>query len=88
MQGTKIIVTGKVQGVFFRQSAKEEADRLGLTGWVRNVPDGSVEIAAFGDEKSISQLIEWCQEGPPVASVVDLQLESIEFEEHDGFNIK
>lgn len=65
----RIIVTGKVQGVFYRKSAAEKAVSLGLYGWVKNNPDGSVEIEATGDKTSIEQLISWCKTGPKNAKV-------------------
>lgn len=87
MQGRRIIVTGKVQGVFFRQSTKEQAEKLGLSGWVRNNPDGSVEIAAFGEEQAVSRLVEWSREGSPGAAVENIQTEPLAFEEHSGFQV-
>ncbi len=60
---------GRVQGVFFRASAKDEADYLALTGWVRNIPDGSVEIVAEGDLEAVADLLRWCEHGPPYANV-------------------
>ena len=65
----RIIIKGKVQGVFFRVSAKEKADELGITGEVRNLPDGRVEVVACGDEARVQQLIAWCHKGPPRAKV-------------------
>lgn len=64
-----IEVTGRVQGVSFRQSIKEEARKLGLSGTVRNMPGGAVEIHAEGEEDSLDALIKWCQDGPQLASV-------------------
>jgi acylphosphatase len=71
----RIIVTGIVQGVFYRHNTKQQADRLSLAGTVRNLPDGSVEIVCEGDEKEIERLIEWCRQGPRGAFVenVDVQ---------------
>ena len=63
------ICHGRVQGVFFRASAKEEADCYGLTGWVRNCPDGSVEIVVEGPSEAIEGFCRWCQHGPPYAHV-------------------
>jgi acylphosphatase len=65
-------VRGRVQGVWFRGSAREEADRLGLVGWARNRPDGSVEIVAQGAPSAIERFVEWCRHGPPGARVSDL----------------
>ncbi len=64
-----IRVQGRVQGVFFRASAQREAKRLGLTGWVRNRKDNSVELTAEGEETGIKDLIAWAQKGPSAARV-------------------
>jgi acylphosphatase len=85
--GKHIIVSGKVQGVFFRQSTKEQADRLGLRGWVRNNADGSVEIAVFGGQEAIASFIGWCRQGPPGAAVSDVQVESLANQTYEGFTI-
>jgi len=65
----QIMVRGRVQGVFFRASAQREARRLGLCGWVRNRPDGAVEILAEGEEVAIRDLCSWAQKGPGAARV-------------------
>jgi len=62
-------VTGRVQGVFYRASTRDEAQRLGLTGWVRNCFDGRVELLACGDSTALSQLERWLHQGPPLAQV-------------------
>lgn len=62
-------IYGRVQGVFYRATTCDEAQRLGLTGWVRNCPDGSVELIAEGPEKKLIRLREWCRQGPPAAAV-------------------
>jgi acylphosphatase len=64
-----VVVHGLVQGVFYRASTRNEAVRRGLTGWVRNLPDGSVECVAEGDEAALQALVAWCHEGPPGARV-------------------
>lgn len=64
-----IAVTGKVQGVFYRQSTLEAARRLGLTGFVRNEANGGVYIEAEGEEHQLKQLVEWCEKGPPRSRV-------------------
>ena len=64
-----IIVHGQVQGVFFRASAQTRAIDLGLTGWIRNLLNGSVEVHAEGDHNALNSFIEWCGEGPPSAKV-------------------
>jgi acylphosphatase len=69
----RIVVRGRVQGVGFRYSAVGEARRLGLTGWARNAPDGSVEILAEGAPAAVRALVVWCRQGPPTARVASLQ---------------
>ncbi|MBP9094340.1 acylphosphatase [bacterium] len=63
-------ITGRVQGVFYRHSTKQEAQKLGLLGWVRNQADGAVEVLAAGPEPALKCLIDWCEQGPPL-SIVD-----------------
>lgn len=67
-----IIVVGMVQGVFFRASALEQAQSLNLVGWVKNLPDGSVEVLAEGPRYALEQLVEWCKQGPPAAEVEEV----------------
>ena len=67
-------IYGRVQGVYFRESTRKEAERLGVRGWVRNVPDGSVEALVEGDEAQVDALIRWCHRGPPAARVDDVKL--------------
>ncbi|NPA93808.1 MAG: acylphosphatase [Thermodesulfobacteria bacterium] len=62
-------VTGKVQGVFYRASTRDTARALGLTGWVKNMPDGSVELEAQGPEDKLEQLVIWLNQGPPYSRV-------------------
>ena len=73
----RLIVRGRVQGVWYRGSAREEAQRLGLRGWARNRADGSVEILAKGPPAAIERFVAWSHEGPPLARVT-----SVEREEH------
>ncbi len=65
----QLIVRGRVTGVYFRASAQREAKRLGITGWVRNRNDGSVEIMAEGDEDVIKEIVSWAHHGPTAARV-------------------
>ena len=67
-------IHGVVQGVWFRASTRDQANRLGgLTGWVRNRVDGSVELVAEGPEETLQRLLAWCRQGPPGASVDEIQ---------------
>jgi acylphosphatase len=68
------IVTGRVQGVSYRASTIDEAERLGLSGWVRNRGDGSVELEAQGTPEQIESLLAWCRVGPPAARVTGVQV--------------
>lgn len=63
------VITGRVQGVFFRAYTKEEADKLGLVGWVRNRPDGSVEALVEGEVPAVDRMVEWFHSGSPHAKV-------------------
>ena len=69
-----VIVHGLVQGVCFRASAKDEADRLGVTGWVRNLPDRSVEAVFEGEKKKVEEIVEWCRRGPSGANVRKVEI--------------
>jgi acylphosphatase len=64
----KLVISGQVQGVFFRSSMKKVAEGLGVTGWVRNMPDGRVEAVIQGQEDVIRELVEWCGRGPSGAA--------------------
>lgn len=65
-------ISGGVQGVFFRDSARREARRLGVSGWISNLPDGRVEAVFEGDSPSVREMVRWCESGPPEASVKDV----------------
>jgi acylphosphatase len=69
-----VIVHGLVQGVWFRGSTKDEADRLGLTGWVRNLPDRSVEAVFEGEKKKVEEIVGWCHRGPSGAKVSNVDI--------------
>ncbi|MDQ3986977.1 MAG: acylphosphatase [Actinomycetota bacterium] len=74
----RIVVSGRVQGVFYRDTCRREAERLGIVGSARNLDDGRVEVIAEGEESVVQQLIDWCRNGPSYADVdsVDVTAES------------
>lgn len=77
MRRVRAIVTGRVQGVSYRASTAEEAERLGLTGWVKNRRDGSVELEAEGEADRVRDLLAWCEHGPPAARVSRVVVEEL-----------
>jgi len=81
-------VYGLVQGVFFRAWLREQADRLGVTGWVRNCPDGRVEAHVEGDDAAVARIVELIRQGPPAARVDDVRLWDVEPCEFDGFEVR
>jgi len=87
VKGLHCYVTGRVQGVCFRLSTREQANSYGLTGWVRNLHDGRVEIKAFGDEQQLDKLSHWLKSGPNMAQVTNLEIKAIEYEEFGDFEI-
>ena len=84
-----VYISGQVQGVFFRDSARERAEQLGLVGWVRNLPDGRVEAIFEGPSEKVREMVRWCEEGPSHAEVEDVEAE-IEASEGDleGFEVR
>jgi acylphosphatase len=84
----RVAITGRVQGVFYRASCRDEASARGLVGWVRNEEDGSVSAVFEGPEADVRAMIEWCRRGPPAAAVsgVDIAWESPQGER--GFSIR
>jgi acylphosphatase len=87
MKCRRFRITGHVQGVFFRDSTREQARNLGLTGNARNMPDGSVEVVACGSEDALLQLKIWLQSGPPMASVASVESTDIESPGFRNFTI-
>lgn len=81
IQKVHLIISGRVQGVFFRAHTKEVADSLGLKGYVRNLPGGAVEAVAVGNEEKIKEFITWCKKGPQHAEVTDVKINYPEIKE-------
>lgn len=80
-------VSGIVQGVFFRDSTCKKAKELGLTGWVKNLSDGRVEVMASGDKAKLDELEKWLHQGPPAAKVDAVSSEFVDFEVFDVFKV-
>jgi acylphosphatase len=83
-----VVVSGRVQGVFFRDCARREAGRLGVAGWVRNRADGRVEAHLEGTPDAVAQLVLWWRRGPPHATVDELLVTEVEPTGFDGFTIR
>jgi acylphosphatase len=80
-------VSGTVQGVWFRASAKDEADKLEISGWARNLTDGRVEVFACGTENQLELFYSWLKHGPQLAKVNECTREHLPWEEYTGFDI-
>ncbi len=83
-----LFVSGRVQGVYFRAHTQEKARALALAGWVRNLPDGRVEIVAEGGEEKVASFLDWVRLGPPASRVEDVELEWAELQDERGFRIR
>jgi acylphosphatase len=86
-QTISITVSGEVQGVYYRQSTKEKALELGVSGMVRNLPNGNVQIVATGTADQLNELVHWCRKGPALAKVAGVDVESMESQVFMGFVI-
>jgi len=85
MACARFLVSGRVQGVFYRASTREQALRLGLRGSAVNLPDGRVEVLAEGDAAALDELERWLQSGPPAARVDGVERQAAEPPGHEGF---
>ena len=85
MQSKHIVVHGRVQGVFFRASAEEAANRLGVGGWVRNRDDGTVEMVVEGEDDAVEQMVAWAREGSSQAQVSGVDVTDTEPQGHRSF---
>ena len=84
----RVLVSGRVQGVSFRDATRSQAEQLGLSGWVRNTRDGQVEAVFEGDPDTVQQMIEWCKSGPSSADVEDVSVENEQPENLSGFEVR
>lgn len=87
MKHVKITIVGKVQGVFFRKSAQEEAYRLRIAGFVQNESNGNVYIEAEGEEEDLDEFIKWCKKGPKKAEVSEVKIKEGRFQDFEDFEI-
>ena len=87
MVTVNLIIKGKVQGVYYRLEAKNEADKLGITGWVKYIPEERVEIMATGSEEQLESFIHWCHRGPEKAEVTDVIVTSLTEQSFDEFSV-
>ncbi|MEA2053901.1 MAG: acylphosphatase [Candidatus Thermoplasmatota archaeon] len=88
MKSAHVLISGRVQGVWFRSSTKEKAEELFLNGWVRNLPDGGVEAVFEGEDEKVDEIIRWCYRGPPLARVKNVDVTYEEPKGEDGFSIR
>jgi acylphosphatase len=84
----RVVVSGRVQGVWFRDSCRRQAELEGLAGWVRNLPDGRVEAVFEGEAPAVDSLVHWCREGPRLAQVSDVQQFDEDPQGETGFVIR
>ena len=84
----RVIVSGRVQGVWFRESCRREATALGVHGWVRNNADGTVEALLEGDEAAVRRVIEWMRTGPPLAQVTGIEVTEQQPSGANGFTVR
>ena len=87
MKTVRLTIKGKVQGVFYRATAKDVADQLGIKGWIKNLPDNNVEIRATSTEELLQKFIAWCKQGPPRARVEEVIVEDLVLQEFNDFRI-
>ncbi len=86
MKSVTMVITGRVQGVFFRTSAKDHADRLGVKGWIKNESNGCVTAHVEGDDAAVEKFIAWCGHGPDAAKVEHVEMSDAPFESAEGFS--
>lgn len=84
----RVVVRGHVQGVFFRSDARDRAQSLHVAGWIRNVPDGTVEAVFEGDPGQVESMVEWCRRGPSAAQVENLDVDWEEPSGESGFAVR
>lgn len=84
-----VLISGRVQGVWFRARTRQKAEQLGIKGWVRNTSDGCVEAVFEGQEELVREIVEWCYHGPPMAKVSNVEVKKQKStEDFDSFSVK
>lgn len=84
----RVHIIGRVQGVGYRRNTEEQATKLGINGWVRNLDDGRVKAVFEGDRETVEEMIEWCHTGSPRANVDDVQVKYEDPRRADGFRVR
>ena len=84
----RAVISGRVQGVFFRDTCERVASGLAVRGWVRNCSDGTVEVAAEGSRDAVDALLDWCREGPPRANVTGIEVRDEPVAGERGFRVR
>ncbi len=87
MKTIHLLIKGKVQGVFYRATAKKVADQLGVNGWIKNTKEGNVEVIATSNEETLNEFVNWCKQGPKGSKVTDVVLTTKNPEAFNGFSI-
>ena len=87
-QTISITVSGRVQGVFYRQSTRAKASELGITGYVKNMPDDTVHILATGTKEQLDEFTTWCKQGPPKARVSNIDVKELSLQQFSNFRIE
>ena len=84
-----VLISGRVQGVWFRASTRQKAEQLCIKGWVRNTSEGCVEAVFEGQEELVREIVEWCYHGPPMAKVSNVEVKKQKStEDFDSFSVK
>lgn len=87
--GAHILVSGRVQGVAFRYYARNIASQLGVSGWIKNLPDGKVELLVEGSKNSVEEMVEWCKRGSRMAEVEDIEVDWLPYSgKYNEFQLK
>jgi|TARA_B100001971_G_C17955539_1_gene414743 acylphosphatase len=87
MKTNKIIISGTVQGVFFRNFVKEQAEKLGLKGFARNLDDGRVEVIVEGRDENVNEMVKKCKQGPAQSEIKEIEQEELNHQSFDSFKI-